>query len=217
MAATVNTGHPHSSTRLIVAADAAATSPSREADTESEWWEIIIPPKDNAPPTYKPSSAVDFLTKILQPELNPTNPLTNHWKEVFLKALARVPIATVAARVAGISRAQASAERRNDAEFARGWDNALEEGIDEIAAAAYRSAVFGEEKPVYYHGRRIGWSVSRSGAMQAMLLKALRPALFAKQGKPKPLKSTHLTLDEFEAYAEEVRLGRARLDVFFDS
>jgi hypothetical protein len=121
--------------------------------------------------------------------------------------LARAPIVTVAARIAGVSRARAIEERNADAEFARQWDHAIEEGIDEIEAAAYLSAVFGDKTPLFQHRKQIGWTVQHSHATRSMLLNAWRPKVFGRKETEEPTvpKMTHMTLEEFRKRVEEAR------------
>jgi hypothetical protein len=116
---------------------------------------------------------------------------------------------TAAATIAGVSRKRALEERNADAGFAQRWDEALEEGIDEIEAAAYLSAVFGNQKPVLHQGLQIGWTVDYSHAMRSLLLQARRPQVFGKKDKQeeKPQEQRHMTLEEFRKRVEEARRG----------
>jgi hypothetical protein len=156
-----------------------------------------------APPECEIFSAIDLMVKHLTRVVDGAPPFAGEWKDVFVQALARAPIVTVAARIAGVSRTRALEARLADVEFARRWDEAMEEGTDEIEAAAFRSAVYGEEKPIYHQGQIKGWTVEYSHAMRTMLLKSKRPELFADKEEPKAPAMKHMTLDEFEKRVEE--------------
>jgi len=159
--------------------------------------------KDREPPKCEVFSAMDILVKHLTRAVDGAQPFVGEWREVFLQALARAPIVTVAARIAGVTRARALEARLADAEFARRWDDALEEGADEIEAAAFRSAVYGEEKPVYHQGEIKGWIVEYSHAMRSMLLKSRRPEVLGDKEQPRGQGMMPMTLEEFEKRVEE--------------
>jgi hypothetical protein len=155
------------------------------------------------PPESEPASSIDTIVEILSRGAGGAKPSAANWRETFLCALAKAPIVAVAARIAGVSRRQAFEERNNDRRFARLWDEAMEYGIDEIEAAAYLSAVFGNRKPLYQERKQVGWSVDHSRPMQTMLLQSFRPGIFGKKEKPKGNQMKHMTLDEFEKRVEE--------------
>lgn len=75
------------------------------------------------------------------------------WKAVFLAALAELPVVVHACKAAGVNRSTAWRAREADPEFARAWDDAMEEGIDRAEQEAFRRAVAGYEEPVVYQGR----------------------------------------------------------------
>ncbi len=54
------------------------------------------------------------------------------WKLVFLATLRAMPVIRVACEKAGITRKTAYQWRKRDAEFAKEWDEAREDGIDRI-------------------------------------------------------------------------------------
>ena len=163
--------------------------------------------EDRKPPDCVVFSALDILVRHLTRAMDGAPAFSGEWREVFLQALARAPIVTVAARIAGVTRARALEARMADAEFAQRWDDALEEGVDEIEAAAFRSAVYGEEKPVYHQGEVKGWTVEYSHAMRSILLKSKRPEVFDDQEEPREPGMTHMTLEEFRQRVEEARKG----------
>lgn len=54
------------------------------------------------------------------------------WKDVFLATIRGLPVVRVACEKAGITRKTAYQWRKWDAEFAKEWDEAREDGIDRI-------------------------------------------------------------------------------------
>ena len=60
------------------------------------------------------------------PRLNP------HWKTTFLDALRAGHTVGYAARLAGVSRPAAYQHRDRSPQFARQWDEALQEGLDNL-------------------------------------------------------------------------------------
>jgi hypothetical protein len=159
------------------------------------------------PPKCEIASATDILVKHVTRGVKGAPGLQGEWREVFLQALARAPIVSVAARIAGVPRKRALEARAADEGFARRWDEAMEEGVDELEAAAFRSAVYGEEKPVYHQGEIKGWTVEYSHAMRSMLLKARRPGMFADKEEAKDQGPAHMTLEEFRKRVEEAKRG----------
>lgn len=75
------------------------------------------------------------------------------WKAIFLAALREIPVVSHAARAAGVSYRHVYHAREDDSEFARLWEEALEEGIDRAEQEAFRRAVVGFEEPVIDKGR----------------------------------------------------------------
>lgn len=75
------------------------------------------------------------------------------WKPVFLQALADVPVVSHACKAVDISYRHAYKTRENDEDFAKAWDEAMEQGIDRAEQEAFRRAVVGFEEPVIDKGR----------------------------------------------------------------
>lgn len=75
------------------------------------------------------------------------------WKPVVLAALREVPILGHAAKAAGIDRITVWRARESDEEFAKAYDDAMEQGIDRAEQEAFRRAVQGYEEPVIDKGR----------------------------------------------------------------
>lgn len=105
------------------------------------------------------------------------------WKPAFLEALRNVPVIRHACDAVGINRVTAWRAREADEEFAKAWDDALEEGIDRAEQEAFRRAVVGFEEPVIDKGRlayRYERSVDEDGK------ETFKPVL-DDNGQPVPL------------------------------
>ena len=93
----------------------------------------------------------------------------------FLHALADTVNVAAACRSAGIPRRTVYDWRGADPDFARKWDDALDDGIDLLEAVLHRRAFEGTEKPVYYKGEQVGTTRHYSDALAMFLLRAHRP------------------------------------------
>lgn len=74
------------------------------------------------------------------------------WKPAYLAALRELPVIKHACEAAGVDRTTAW-RAREDEEFAKAEQEAMEEGIDRAEAEAFRRAVVGFEEPVIDKGR----------------------------------------------------------------
>jgi hypothetical protein len=95
--------------------------------------------------------------------------------ERFLSALREGRSVSAAAADAGVSYRLAYYWRAKDAEFAKAWQEALEEGTDRLEDEARRRAVEGTTKPIYHRGERVGEVQVYSDALLMLLLRARRP------------------------------------------
>jgi hypothetical protein len=66
------------------------------------------------------------------------------WHAAFLRALAKTPSVTFAAKAAGVSRRTVYAHREQDSDFAGKWEDALNQSVDALEHAAYRRAIAGD-------------------------------------------------------------------------
>lgn len=80
-------------------------------------------------------------------------PSALNWKPIFLKALSEYPVVAHACGATGIERSTAYRARETDEEFAKAWDDAMEEAIDKAEQEAYRRGVHGWHEPVVDKGR----------------------------------------------------------------
>lgn len=103
------------------------------------------------------------------------------WKALFLASLAEVPVVVHACKAAGVNRGTAWRAREADPEFAQAWDAALEEGVDRAEQEAFRRAVVGYERPVWYKGELVGTETVHSDALLALILKGRRKKVYAER------------------------------------
>ncbi len=110
---------------------------------------------------------------------------TKDRRHVFLEALAETGIVSVAAKIAGITRARAYQVRNRDPDFASAWDAAEEEAADRLEAEAWRRAVDGTAEPLVSAGKVVRdddgapLAIRRySDHLLLALLKARRPERF---------------------------------------
>ncbi len=117
--------------------------------------------------------------------------LTDRAKEKFLEVVRTTCNVSEAARSIGMARQSLYDARNRDSQFARGWDQAIEEAADCLEREAWRRAVEGWEEPVFYQGKEVGAVRKYSDRMLELLLKGHRPEKFKDRhevtGGPSPL------------------------------
>lgn len=87
--------------------------------------------------------------------------MANHhfpWKDAFLAALRAYPVVSHACDAVGIERSTAYRARDTDEVFSRGWEDAMETGIDRAEKEAFRRGVVGYEEPLTHQGR-VTWEI----------------------------------------------------------
>jgi len=104
-----------------------------------------------------------------------------HWMPVFLAALAKDPNVTAAAAAAGVARQYVYEARDAHADFAKAWDNAIEQSVDILETEARRRALHGTSRPVYQGGALAGYVQEYSDVLAIFLLKAHRPEKFRER------------------------------------
>lgn len=103
------------------------------------------------------------------------SPIPKATKVRFLDTLARTGNLPVAIDAAGVSRHRLNVLRKDDAEFAELWDDAIEAGLERLEGEAMRRALEGIEQSVYYHGKQIDTARRYSDRLLIFLLKTLHP------------------------------------------
>jgi hypothetical protein len=98
----------------------------------------------------------------------------------FLDRLAQTANVAVAARSVKKSISGAYQLRRRDPEFARAWEAALAEALDELETVVLERVVNGVEKAIFYGGKQCGTVRQYSDALAMFMLKAHRPELYGR-------------------------------------
>lgn len=71
--------------------------------------------------------------------------------------------------------------RASDEVFARMWDEAVEQGLDDLEQEARRRAFDGTSKPVFYQGQECGVIQEYSDTLMIFLLKGGRPEKYRER------------------------------------
>lgn len=122
------------------------------------------------------------------------------WRALYLEALGSCANVTIAAKIAGVTR-QAVFYARSDDEFAKAEKVAIDRGIDLVEASAFKSAVYGDLKPVYHQGILCGEVLEYSDAMRSLLLKGRRPEVYKDRQENSGtvnVVTTHMTRAEWK-------------------
>jgi hypothetical protein len=85
---------------------------------------------------------------------------------------------SAAANLIALSRTAIYKTRENDAEFASQWDEAIEEGVEQLEDEARRRALHDIAEPVFYKGEECGSVRRYSDTLLIFLLKAHKPAKY---------------------------------------
>jgi len=88
----------------------------------------------------------------------------------------------LSARHARVSRKMAYDHRKNDPEFAKQLDEAIEDALDLLDARVFQRCLEGDLGPVYYMGEPVGYIRKFSDKLQIELLRAWRPDRFKTPG-----------------------------------
>lgn len=107
------------------------------------------------------------------------------WRPLFINALRNSGNIRASCQAAGIARDTAYKARSASAEFAAQWDEALEEAIDTLEAAAWSRARDGVTRrdPIMYQGQKVSEKVvtEYSDTLMTLLLKAHRPEKYRER------------------------------------
>lgn len=108
------------------------------------------------------------------------NKWSNHKRALFLEILKTTGNVSAATRAVGMRRTSLYALRRQDEDFRKEWDSALEESLDDLKGELRRRAIEGTEKPVYYGGKECGALRSYNDNLGVFLLKGRRKKVYGK-------------------------------------
>lgn len=101
-------------------------------------------------------------------------------KEKFLQTLRETANVKEACKLTALSRRVVYVQREKDEEFAKAWEEAIEDAVDALEAEARRRAFKGVKKPVYQGGKRVGYIQEYSDTLLIFLLKGYRPKKYAE-------------------------------------
>lgn len=101
---------------------------------------------------------------------------------LFFTELARTCNVTASAATVGVSRQHVHHKRRTNKEFAKRWEDAMQQATDALEAEARKRAMEGYKRPVYQRGELVGYEPCYSDALMNTLLKAHRPEKFRDKG-----------------------------------
>ncbi len=87
------------------------------------------------------------------------------WRAAFLGALRTTGMVSAACRLAGVGRRTVYDHREADPEFAKAWDEALDESADLLVLEARRRAYDGTDEPVVWQGSLSGVWVDPNGTV----------------------------------------------------
>ena len=81
----------------------------------------------------------------------------------------------------------------------------VEQGLDEVEASAFKSAVYGDERPIFHQGVCVGTVVEYSDAMRTLLLKGRRRSVFGDKVDVDHGAKVGLRLEEFATRYREAK------------
>lgn len=144
-------------------------------------------------------------------------------RQLFLDTLAQTGRVITAATAAGFTdTSYLHRLRREDEDFARQWNEAIEAAADVLEEEATRRAVDGVLEPVFYKGDVVGYKTNYSDQLMMFLLRGLRPDKFnPKQGDTNVnvkfgvavLPMTAPNADDWEKNAIEVHANQQKISL----
>lgn len=103
------------------------------------------------------------------------------WHKAFLTTLSNCGNVREACRDAGIHYTTAHLQRRSNPDFAKEWQEALDEAADILEKEAWRRAAEGTEEPVFHKGDICGHVRKYSDNLLMFMLKGMRPEKFREK------------------------------------
>lgn len=144
---------------------AAKVAPKERKMKAKDAWEEKSKPRARRTRSDTPTRASEKVTAAK----------TASKKRKMIDALGRVGNVRGACLVAGISRQTHYEWFKADAEYAVNSEEAIEDFADKLEAEAYRRAVVGDDRPIFYKGEQVGSIRERSDTLLLAALKAVRP------------------------------------------
>jgi hypothetical protein len=104
------------------------------------------------------------------------------WRPRFLAALSMTHCVQLSCRSCKISRWMAYDHRESDPEFARQWDQAIEDALELLHSRVWQRSLEGDLEPVWFMGVPVGYIRKFSDKLQIELLRAWKPDRFKTSG-----------------------------------
>jgi hypothetical protein len=92
-------------------------------------------------------------------------------QEIFIRVFTECNSVSQAAKAVGVTTMTVYRAKKEDPNFADLFQKANEVILDNLEKEAYRRAVTGVKKPVYYQGRLVGYELTYSDRLLEMLLR----------------------------------------------
>ncbi len=102
---------------------------------------------------------------------------------LFLAELAKTGQVAASAKAAGVDRSNAYQRRLRNPTFAQRWDDAIESFADAVEAEAFRRAVTGITKGIWWQGARVGEEQQWSDSLLLAMLRAKRSREYGDKSK----------------------------------
>jgi hypothetical protein len=105
-----------------------------------------------------------------------------HWRPRFLAALAMTNSVLLSSRHAKVSRGCAYLHRKDDPDFAKQWDAAIEDALELLHSRVWQRSLEGDIEPVWYMGVPVAYIRKFDSKLQIELLRAWKPDRFKTAG-----------------------------------
>jgi hypothetical protein len=129
-----------------------------------------------------------ILRMCILPRMDDASPLGSQFdsiqhpkKRAYLLALAQTGVCLRACRDAGVHRTSVWLWCQDDGTFAAFEQHAKKLGAETLVQEAYRRAVEGIDKPVYYEGKRVDTIKEYSDTLLIFLLKGALPDIYRER------------------------------------
>lgn len=114
---------------------------------------------------------------------NRTPQKAEEWKPAWLEAFSRLGMVMAACKDVGVGRTTVYEARQQDEAFAVAWADVEQATTERMEREAYRRAVEGVRKDIFYRDQVIGEERSYSDTLLIFMLKARRPDVYRENVK----------------------------------
>ena len=118
------------------------------------------------------------------PYANSRTMLAKKKRKVFLRVLAQTGKVVEAAKACGfVDTSTIQRYRREDEDFAKDWDVALQAAANVLEEEAIRRATEGVLEPVFYKGDVVGYKTNYSDSLLMFVLRGLKPDTYRESAR----------------------------------